>query len=133
MKVIPSGDSDLQKYALEAEGQRLAATMSRDFATLNELISKKLIYIHSSGEIATKSEYMSNLAVTQSRYASIKTGNHHVTSLGSAVILTYEMYVSAETHTGRKIIEAWATAIWKRTGSSLRLELFQSTKIPVVH
>lgn len=131
--MITPDNFDLQKCALEAEGRRLSAVTTGDVETLEALIADSALYIHSSGKIDTKSEYMAKLASRQFRYAAITTDSHYTTALGSAVALTYRMQADVVFPAFCRQIQAWATAIWQRTDDTIRLELFQSTTIPAEH
>lgn len=128
--MVTPDDSDLRKCALEAEGRRLSAVTTGDVETLEALIADSALYIHSSGKIDTKSEYIAKLSTRQFRYAAITTDSHYTTTLGSAVALTYRMQAEVVFPACRRHIYARATAIWQRTDDTIRLELFQSTMIP---
>lgn len=129
--MIGPDDSDLQKYALEAEGCRLSAVTTGDMETLEALIADSALYIHSSGKIDTKSEYIAKLATRQFRYAAITTDSHYTTALGSAVALTYRMQADVVFPTFRRQTHTWTTAIWQPTDDTILVKLFQSTSIPL--
>ncbi|MGW4334717.1 nuclear transport factor 2 family protein [Rhodococcus koreensis] len=115
---------------LEAESARLVAMTDGDLGTLDSLIADGALYIHSSGEIDTKREYLTKLATGQFRYAAVTTEDPHVTALGSAIALTYRMHAHLVFPTGPRQIRARATAVWRRYDDRIRLELFQSTSMP---
>lgn len=128
--VTEFGDTGYRTGFLEAESARLMAMTDGDLDTLDALIADGALYIHSSGEIDTKREYLTNLATGQFRYAAVTAENPHVTALGSAIALTYCMHAHLIFPTGPRQIHARATAIWRRHDDSIRLELFQSTPMP---
>jgi hypothetical protein len=125
-----TGDTDCRAGFLEADRARIVAMTDGDLDTLDALIADGALYIHSSGEIDTKREYLTKLAAGQFRYASVTTEDPHVTALESAVALTYRMHAHLIFPTGPRQIHALATAVWRKYDDSIRLELFQSTPMP---
>lgn len=123
-------DTGYRTGFLEAERARLVAMADGDLNTLDALIADSALYIHSSGEIDTKREYLAKLATGQFRYATVTADDPHVTALESAIALTYIMHADLIFPTGPRRIHARATAIWRRYDDGIRLELFQSTPMP---
>ncbi|QSE84607.1 nuclear transport factor 2 family protein [Rhodococcus koreensis] len=123
-------DTGYRTDVLDADSARLVAMTDGDLDTLDALIADGARYIHSSGEIDTKREYLTKLATGQFRYAAVTAENPHVTALGSTIALTYRMHAQLIFPTGPRQIHARATAVWRRYDDRIRLELFQSTPMP---
>ncbi|MEE2058053.1 nuclear transport factor 2 family protein [Rhodococcus artemisiae] len=119
-----------QSDVLEVENARLMAMTEGDLDTLDVLIADSALYIHSSGEIDTKHEYLRKLATGRFRYAAVTAENQHTTDLGAAAALTYRMRARVIFPAGPHLIHAQVTAIWRRYDDGIRLELLQSTPIP---
>lgn len=128
--VIEFDDNSCRTGFLEAETARLMAMIDGDLNTLDALIAESALYIHSSGEIDTKREYLTKLASGRFRYSAVTAEAPQVTALGSATALTYRMHAQLIFPTGPREIHARATAVWRKYGDSIRLELFQSTPLP---
>lgn len=124
MATMPQAD------ILEVENARFIAMTDGDLDTLDMLIADSALYIHSSGTIDTKHEYLTKLATGKFRYATVVAEDMRITGLGEAVALTYRMQARVFFPTGQHLIRAQATAIWRQYDDGIRLELFQSTPIP---
>ncbi|MCB8913907.1 nuclear transport factor 2 family protein [Rhodococcus rhodochrous] len=119
-----------QADVLEVENARLIAMTDGDLDTLDVLIADSALYVHSSGAIDTKHEYLTKLATGQFRYTTVAAEDMRITGLGEAAALTYRMRARVIFPTGQRLIHAQVTAIWRQYDDGIRLELFQSTPIP---
>ncbi|MBV6756431.1 nuclear transport factor 2 family protein [Rhodococcus opacus] len=124
-----TGDAPLLTAARTFDRDRLAAMVAGDLDTLDALIADTALYIHSTGEVDTKTDYLAKLTSGQFRYATATAQDHRVTELGSAVALTYRIQAEVVFPAGSRQISARATAVWRQFDDGIRLTLFHSTAL----
>jgi hypothetical protein len=77
----PTGDA--AKQVLAREQARTAALEHSDVATLERIMADDVTYIHASGKVDTKKNYLDAIRSGQLRYISWRPMNLHVRVLGS--------------------------------------------------
>src|ERR1700761_6055667 len=70
------------------DAKRMAATVSKDFDTLNQLIGDDLIYTHSSARLDTKASLIGKIQAGATVYTAMTPSEVVAQDLGDAVVLT---------------------------------------------
>ena len=82
--LVPLWAAAPEQEVLAAEKDWANAVMARDFDALNQILSAKLIYAHSTGEIESKSDYLGKLRNGERRYDLIQHSKTTVRVFGAA-------------------------------------------------
>src|ERR1700761_650903 len=69
------------------EQARLSAMLSKDFDTLSNLLDEELIYVHSTGRIMTKAEYIAHLRQDSFAYETIEAVNSGYCAANESFVL----------------------------------------------
>jgi hypothetical protein len=98
------------------ENKRQQAMVSKDLKTLSSLLDDELIYVHSTGKLMNKDEYLNHLRSDDFAYESIhaEPGGRHTETTGGFVLVRH---LSATMKIGEKHIGTKLTVltVWKRS------------------
>ena len=124
---------DDASVVLQLDATRLKALVNSDLAALGRLFADDLVYIHASGRVQTKDEYLALLASGDLQYLSLRYDRPpQVRTFGSATVLvTGRLQVEAKTKTGtpnRRVIVA--IAVYVRREATWQLLSYQGTSVP---
>ncbi len=118
---------------LRVDQSRLAGLVDRDMRALRRLMADDLVYVHASGRVQGKQEYLGLLEAGDLQYLSLKYEEPPRVRLydGSTGIVTARLRVDAKTMTGtpnQRVIVT--TAIYIRTNREWRLVSQHNTSLP---
>ena len=117
---------DAEDPVLQAEKTRFKAMVDKDFATLDQVISEDLVYIHSNGNVDTKESFMAPLKDGSRSYDDITIKDPKVRMYGDVGIVNATCTYHRTTAEGRannlsllytsvyaKIDDRWQHVSWQ--------------------
>lgn len=114
------------------EDALFAAMVAMDFQALDGLLAADLSYVHSTGVVETKAEYLAALPRGLYEYGAI-TRLNGFTQMFDGVAITrgmIEMVVGAG-GSAKGMIRLQHALVWVAQGGQWRLSLRQATRIPI--
>lgn len=114
--------TDEQAIAARVEKLRVAM-IAADSEVLDELTAPSLNYVHSTGRLETKQEFIENLLSGKSDFVTMDLTDHNITLNGDVAIVRHKL--SAQTNDGGKpgsanigVMQVWQkqNGIWKLIG-----------------
>lgn len=115
---------------IDLDKKRMDATAQKDVATLNELISDDLVYIHSSARTDTKQTLIGAMVSGQTVYTSMVPSEVKARDCGSAVILTGIARISVVSNGKPNSFGVRFTDVYANIGGKWQMVSWQSTKLP---
>ena len=117
--------------ALKAENARYAAQTTNDFAAMDKLFGKDLVYQHSSAAVDNKASYIDAMRSGKTKYRKMTPNNDLQTrTYGCLALITgtavYEVTAGGQDRT----VPLRFTAIWAKRPSGIEFVSWQSTGIP---
>jgi hypothetical protein len=115
----------------DRETELYNAMLAFDYAALNRLLSDDSLYIHSTGVVETKSEYVAGLRLGLYEYGDIKITSARTHMFDGAAMTTgvMEMLVGAK-GSSKSTIRLQHVLIWRQESGTWRLLLRQATRLP---
>ena len=112
------------------EQERQAALIAADFDALDQILANDLIHVHGGGNVDTKAQYF---ALMQSLFdfVVIERRDLKVQVYGDIAIMTGGMthVVRLKADNAHRSIDAFGTQIWRRSGETWQMILYQATEI----
>lgn len=115
--------------ALRADQARVQAMMAGDGATLAQLMSDQLRFVHSDGRVESKTEYVKNLMAGDTAYADAKTSELETMQVAPEVVV-----VLGVQQMRKRLGPAWSDitlrylAVWRNEGGTWRMVAWQSAR-----
>ena len=125
----PSSELEAELRALER--RRCDAICANDVAFLEPLMSDTLTYVHKSGSIEHKKDYLAGLTDLR-EFKSVERENLVIQILGDVALMTgiQRVLVRRRDEGGDfRQINVFATQVWARTGGEWQMEVYHSTGI----
>ena len=118
--------------AVEAqEARRIAATIARDFDTVEAIVGPDLCYVHSSATVEDHALYMERLRNGHYVYRGIASEERSHRTIGDDVVLVNgRVRIDVEGKGAVKQVNARYLQVWARRPSGWQLVSWQSTPIP---
>ena len=118
-----------QKAVLTIDQERTDAQIKQDAATLDRLLGDDLTYVHASGLVQSKAEFIADLKSSKRVYKSVINSDVNVRLLQDAAVITAKSEISVsfegkENDLSLQLIEVYA----KRNGR-WQLIAYQSTRL----
>jgi uncharacterized protein (TIGR02246 family) len=113
-----------------AEKKRFAAMIAGDLDTLGALLADDLTYVHSSGRVDSKAQFLDSLRTGRQKYFEIAPEDTSVRVFGDTAVSTGRsaMHVSAGGQDMRFRIQF--TDVWVRRNGRWQMVAWQSTRLP---
>ncbi len=120
-----------QAISIDLEELRQRAFLKGDSNDLASMLDDDLEYIHSSGVVDGKTQFLEAIGSGELKYDALQfTGVRTLTSSSDTIVLNGNM-AGVVLRRGEKIkIGAIYVAVWRKTSSKWTLRYFQSTKKP---
>ena len=113
-----------------ADAARIAATIERNIASLDPLLSADLIYTNADGRVQTKSQYLASVTESDARYLAVHPRAIQLQLLSpTAVAMTGRSDILAETRGQRVRFSLRFLAVWRAESGGWKLAAYQSTPI----
>jgi hypothetical protein len=116
--------------AQSAEDARYAAQMAGDFAALEKLLGKDLVYTHSSAAVDNKTSYIESQRSGVVRYKSMKRSDVTVRTYGCIAILTGKADFLVSNKGQESTTALRFHAIWAKRDAGLQFVSWQATRLP---
>lgn len=120
--------TDEQTLAANVEKLRIAM-VAADQTALDELTSSSLAYVHSTGRLESKQEFIANLLNGKSDFVSIDLTDHAITMNGDVAIVRHKL--AAQTNDGGRPGSAkiGVMQVWQKQQGSWKLIGRQAFKL----
>ncbi len=119
------------KAVADREAALYAAMIAADYATLNGILSAESTYVHSTGVVETKGDYLAALRRGLYEYGEIRRIKGLTRIFGGAAITcgVIDMLVGAEGG-AKSVIRLQHVLVWVEEEGVWRLLLRQATRLP---
>jgi hypothetical protein len=118
---------------LKAEDARYQYQTSNNFDSLDSIFAPEMVYIHSSGQIDNRDQYIRKQTSGILRYVSMKRSDVRVRIIDCVGIITGHGSFEAAVEGKMGNYELVFHSVWAKQGVHLRLVSFQSTPSPINH
>jgi hypothetical protein len=112
-----------------AERQRFEAMMKQDVAALDTLLDEDLTYVHTDGEMQSKSEFIDLIRSRRLVYESIAPSEMHVRVYEGVAIVTGLSQMRVRSATGASSFQIRFTEAYVRREGRWLLTAWQATKV----
>ncbi len=113
-----------------ADAARIAATIERNPAALDPLLSTDLVYTNADGRVQTKSQYLAAVAESDARYLAVHPRAIQLQLLSpAAVVMSGLSDILAETRGQRVRFSLRFLAVWREESGHWKLAAYQSTPL----
>ncbi|WP_051236033.1 nuclear transport factor 2 family protein [Ottowia thiooxydans] len=109
----PEQDAAMQEI-LQLEDRRARAIVSKDHATLRELLAPDHVYIHCSGRIDTFASYIDRVLTGKSNYHSLDFSNVQIKLLGDTAIVWGDVVMDMRLPSQPRVLVLRFSNIWSR-------------------
>lgn len=130
MSNTPDATADRQAI-LAREEARAQALIAGDVERLSELMADDLVHVHASGRVENKAVYLEGVR-SRFRFQSVHRPRLDVRVFGDTAIVTgpLEQRLTSIATGEKHAMQAYATQVWVRQGSTWRQASFQATNVP---
>ena len=115
---------------IELDKKRMTATVQKDVATLNELLSDDLVYTHSSARQDTKQSLIDAMVSGKTVYTGLVPSEVKAQDCGDAVVLTGVARISVNSNGNAIKFGVRFTDVYANKGGRWQMVTWQSTKLP---
>ena len=116
---------------LAAEDARFAAMIGANAAELGEWLSDDLLYVHSTGQVANREQFIASIASGEFRYLEITPFERQVVMLGNgAALVRGRGQFQVETGDARLDLQIRYVSVYTESGGRWRLRSWQSLRLP---
>ena len=127
---LHASDAKPTSQALVTLDQRRAdAQIQRDMATLDNLLGDDLTYIHASGLVQDKSEFIADLKSGKRQYKSIKYSDVNVRMLQNAAVITARNDITVTSDGKDNDLSVRITEVYAKRSGRWQLIAYQSTRL----
>jgi ketosteroid isomerase-like protein len=125
-------NEDLQpaERITQLEDSRYAAMLGKDIGTLERLLDDKLIYMHSSGVVDTKSSYIEGLSTGGWDYQQIDRSDVRIEISRDVALVFGKLSIRMKTRGVLKAFSTRALVVWQRGESGWTLLAVHAGAIP---
>jgi hypothetical protein len=123
--------SDALMQIREKEQARFAAMIAGDLSALSQLLDDELVYVHSSGKVDSKSEYLETLRSGSIAYESIEVIRDHHRHGEESFILVQSLSAKMRLAVGAEPVmrKLSIMSVWRETVSGWKLVAMHSAAI----
>lgn len=114
----------------QAENQWIAAIKAHDQAALDKILSKDLVYTHSSGVVENKSQYIAAVTSGNQKYSSVEYETPAIQIYGATGVLATSARMTGSTQGVPFDNRLRLLHVWTKQGGSWVLVAHQTTKLP---
>ncbi|WGR73115.1 nuclear transport factor 2 family protein [Bradyrhizobium sp. ISRA426] len=104
--------------------------MNNDVATLDQLLSDKLVYTHSNGQRDTKEQYLGHVESGHFKYFAIARPEEEIRVFGDMAMVVGRMVARVAVAGSERQLDNRSLAIWIRQDGQWSLLAYQPTPIP---
>jgi hypothetical protein len=111
------------------DAKRMAASVAKDYDTLNQLIADELIYTHSSARIDTKQSLIGAMQSGSTVYTAMTPSEVVAQDLGDAVVLTGVCAISVMSGGKPNSFRVRFIDVYAKRGADWQMVTWQSTRL----
>jgi ketosteroid isomerase-like protein len=115
---------------IDLDRKRMAASVAKDYDTLNQLIGDDLIYTHSSARIDTKQSLIGAMQSGSTMYTAMTPSDVVAQEVGDAVVLTGACAISVMSGGKPNSFKVRFVDVYAKRGSGWQMITWQSTRLP---
>ena len=112
------------------ESALYAAMVAKDFAALDRLLSAETVFVHSTGKIETKVQYLEALGQGAYIYEGFTSRDPVVTVSGDMAMLCGLLDMAAAGGGVRRVMHLYVALVFVRCDARWQLRLRQATRLP---
>jgi uncharacterized protein (TIGR02246 family) len=120
---------EITKAVVALDNERSHAQMQQDFVALDRLMAEDLTYIHASGMVQGKAEFIADLKSGKRSYKSIKNSDVNVRVLEGAVVITARSDLQVVHDSKQNDFSVRVTEVYAKRNGGWQLIAYQSTRI----
>jgi ketosteroid isomerase-like protein len=124
------GDKDIIQEIESLDAKRCAATLARDFKTLEVLIGEDLRYVHSSAVQEDKKQYLEKLASGHYIYHGLDVVEREFRVVGDVVLVNGDLRIEVEVNAIKKVIMSRYLQVWTKRAAGWQMISWSSVPIP---
>jgi ketosteroid isomerase-like protein len=118
-----------EKELLALEDRRFGAMITREFATLEALVHRDLLYTHSSGATDSKASWLESMQSGRVKYKQASCSERRVRVYGDVALVTGRAQIEAEIAGQAKTLKLLFLNAWTRTPQGWQFVAWQSTPL----
>ena len=123
--------ADVSQEIMKLEKERTDAFATSNVTEVGKFFADDATYIHASGALETKKEFLEKMQSGARKYASVQDeGDVTVRPYGDVVILTGSSKVTVTTDGKTQNLHLRFTEAWAKRGGKWQVVSYQSTRIP---
>jgi ketosteroid isomerase-like protein len=107
-----------------------AAVVAQDFGKLDQFLSAKLIYAHSTGAVETKEAYLKRLKTGAQKYDALEYEKTAVDVYGDTAVAHSHLTMRGTSNGAPFNDRLMMMHLWVKTGGHWQLVAHQTTKLP---
>lgn len=113
----------------ELEKRRFAAQVGKDAATLNQILADDLVYVHSSGTVENKAEFVANVLAGKLVYGKIEVERAQVRFFGSVAVVTGTANMEVSAQGKAQTLRLHYTDVYAKRKGRWQMVSWQSTRL----
>jgi hypothetical protein len=118
-----------EKAVLSVDRERAEAQIKQDSATLDRLLSDDLTYVHASGLVQSKAEFIADLQSSKRVYKSITNSDVKVRLLQGAAIITSKSEIKVSFDGKENDLSLQVIEVYTKRNEGWQLIAYQSTRL----
>lgn len=119
-----------EKELRAVEEQRYKAMLQADIPALEKLLTDDLVYVHSSGSIETKQQFLATVRTGGIRYKKIAPEDLRYRIAGNLAVVTGKSSLETERDGKPLSFRVRFTAVYEKSAAGWRLAAWQTTRLP---
>ena len=118
-----------EKAVLSIDRERAEAQIKQDSATLDRLLSDDLTYVHASGLVQSKAEFIADLQSSKRVYKSITNSDVNVRLLQGTAIITSKSEINVSFDGKENALCLQVIEVYAKRNERWQLIAYQSTRV----
>ena len=118
-----------QKAVLTIDQERTDAQIKQDTATLDRLLGDDLTYVHASGLVQSKAEFIADLKSSKRVYKNVTNSDVNVRLLQDAAVITAKSEISVSFEGKENDLSLQVIEVYTKRNGRWQLIAYQSTRL----
>lgn len=119
-----------EKELRAVEEQRYRAMIQADLPALEKLLADDLVYVHSSGSIESKEQFLASIRSGGLKYKKITPEDPRYRIAGNLAVVTGKSSVEVERDGKPQSFRLRFTAVYEKAAAGWRMVSWQTTRLP---
>jgi hypothetical protein len=121
--------SELEKMLTTLDQKRVDAQVRGDFGVLESILGEDLTYVHASGAVQNKAEFLADLTSGKRVYKSVKSSDLHVRILGRVAVITGQSKIIVINDAKEHELSLRVTEVYADRNKHWQMVAYQSTRL----